>query len=364
MGKKVVIALHGIRTRGVWQKQLTPVLAKSNLIPYPLDYGRFGIPRFLLSQTRDNVLDWFHREYDQIRKGENVKRPSIIAHSFGTYVLSQLLTRYPEVRFDKVILAGSIIAENFDWEKCIASEQVLQVHNEIGTKDIWPRVVKRIRWLIPGGGDSGTNGFINSQSVLENKCPVGHSGTFFSGRYDEWVKFLLAPVVCKEDKKSIKDLLAIAVDQASQHLGIQNHLIRANVFVSFGETLLIPKGLSHNMDGHPDESIMIPVGMGATGRMFKDTTHRSAYFAIHNGTWGVDSLPPAELSKVHPALRWIVSLPLSAPKDGRLIGVMNVDGLAPITNQQALAKSALLDYLAVTASGVSEKLCSLQQGEL
>lgn len=43
---RCVISLHGIRTRGVWQKDLAPVLARHGLIPYALDYGSFSIVKF------------------------------------------------------------------------------------------------------------------------------------------------------------------------------------------------------------------------------------------------------------------------------------------------------------------------------
>lgn len=63
MGKRVVITVHGIRTRGAWQKQLTPILAKHELIPYPLDYGRFSAMSFLIPWRRESKLNWFHNEY-------------------------------------------------------------------------------------------------------------------------------------------------------------------------------------------------------------------------------------------------------------------------------------------------------------
>ena len=39
---KVVVTIHGIRTRGEWQKRITPHLAAHGLVPYHIGYGWFG----------------------------------------------------------------------------------------------------------------------------------------------------------------------------------------------------------------------------------------------------------------------------------------------------------------------------------
>ena len=38
---KRVISLHGIRTRGPWQKDIAPLLAENGFVPHPLDFGYF-----------------------------------------------------------------------------------------------------------------------------------------------------------------------------------------------------------------------------------------------------------------------------------------------------------------------------------
>ena len=40
--KKVLISLHGIRTRGEWQKELCPLVSEKSWKYYPLDYGYFS----------------------------------------------------------------------------------------------------------------------------------------------------------------------------------------------------------------------------------------------------------------------------------------------------------------------------------
>ena len=58
MPPKIVVTLHGIRTRGEWQKQVTSHLARHGLVPYHLDYGFFGVLAFLAPWTRARRVRW------------------------------------------------------------------------------------------------------------------------------------------------------------------------------------------------------------------------------------------------------------------------------------------------------------------
>lgn len=365
MAKRVVITIHGIRTRGTWQKNLATVLAKNDMVPHPLDYGRLGVLGFLTPCVRESKLDWFHREYDRIRSQEKVKRPSVIAHSFGTYLVAELLSNYPEVKFDKIIFAGGIAPKDFDWKKRFDNGQVLHVLNEVATKDIWPAVAKVV---IPRAGCSGSAGFCSQISEVEQHFyPVRHSGTFFEGHYDEWARCINTPLLAPSDAKDIRDILSIATQQTASILNVSLARIRANLFIPIEGILRIPNGASVNMDDHPDISIQIPIGMGATGRVFTDLKSRDPYIAIFNGNWGKNTLPKEELNKVHPELKWIMSFPLTDPVDGRLFGVMNVDGLYDkldynfIDNEKG---QQLLVDLESCADVLSGKLCTLEHGRM
>jgi len=112
---RAVISLHGIRTRGVWQKDLAPVLALRGFVPYALDYDYLSLFKFASRRTRASRLEWLRREYERVTAEAGVHRPSIIAHSFGTYLVANLLEKYGELRFDKVIFAGCIVGTKYDW---------------------------------------------------------------------------------------------------------------------------------------------------------------------------------------------------------------------------------------------------------
>src|ERR1051325_2864688 len=106
MRRPIVISLHGIRTRGGWQKELTQTLNESGFVHVPLDYGFFGALQLLLPFARRKKVDWFRDRYGQA-VGDGPP-PSLIAHSFGTYIATEAMRIYPSVRFDRIILCGSI----------------------------------------------------------------------------------------------------------------------------------------------------------------------------------------------------------------------------------------------------------------
>ncbi|HUD71719.1 MAG TPA: hypothetical protein VMQ62_07115, partial [Dongiaceae bacterium] len=97
--KRVVMSLHGIRTRGIWQKDLAPTLALNDFIPYALDYGWFSTFEFASPKHRDRKVAWLLSEYERVKGQASSSRPSMIAHSFGTFLVAKLLEKYPEISF-------------------------------------------------------------------------------------------------------------------------------------------------------------------------------------------------------------------------------------------------------------------------
>src|SRR5688572_29881867 len=57
----IVASVHGIRTRGKWQKELVPVLSQAGFTPVPLDYGNFWALELLIPQFRRRKVEWFFR---------------------------------------------------------------------------------------------------------------------------------------------------------------------------------------------------------------------------------------------------------------------------------------------------------------
>ena len=114
---RVVISLHGIRTRGKWQKELAPLLNQSGFTAVLSDYGYFNALELLLPWSREKRVKWFLDEYIRERNRLHYVRPwpSIIAHSFGTYLVASAMQKYPQINFDRIIFCGSIVKCDFPW---------------------------------------------------------------------------------------------------------------------------------------------------------------------------------------------------------------------------------------------------------
>jgi len=160
---RLLFTIHGIRTLGAWQDALNPVLKERGWTHCAFKYGYFSLPRFLNKWSRKKIAEDFHEWYlrrrskfepdDRIRR---VKRPSIIAHSFGSLVVGETMAKYKEIKFDKIILCGSILPNDFNWRELLSRNQVWGIRNEFGFRDKWSKLAVKI---IPETGDSGYRGF-------------------------------------------------------------------------------------------------------------------------------------------------------------------------------------------------------------
>lgn len=180
-----VISVHGIRTRGKWQKDLSPALSGAGFTYEPLDFGSFGALMLLIPFFRRRKVKWLRDEL-----ATNKSAPSVIAHSFGSYLVAKALEMDPHLKFGRIILCGSIVRRDFPWHILISGGRVEAVLNCSSKSDLWPRVVT---WLVPDAGPSGTLGFNGPSAFVfeERHAAFGHSGWFYSAHYAQsWIPFL------------------------------------------------------------------------------------------------------------------------------------------------------------------------------
>ena len=190
--RRVVITLHGIRTRGKWQKDLDECLADANFIPKSLDYGWFGVLPFLFQRQREKQVRQFVEDYDSITKKYPDNAPSVIAHSFGTYIVAKALSAYAGlIKFDRVIFCGAIVPVDFPWSAVAKEGLVKRVLNDYGHLDAW---AGNVGLALPDAGPSGREEFSDTANglVIQSCHPEwGHSHYFFELNYKErWIKFL------------------------------------------------------------------------------------------------------------------------------------------------------------------------------
>lgn len=188
----VVISLHGIRTRGEWQKRFAPELAEAGFIPEPLDYGFFGSMKLLNPLSRRRQVDWFRDEYTRVRQRFPTATISIVAHSMGTYLVARAMEIYKEIEFNRVIFCGAIVRRDYPWSGILSRSQFIRVLNDYGSMDIWARIVQ---WVVEDAGQSGLRGFQDEATgrvVQRLHSEFRHSDYFYTLNYrNNWIPFLL-----------------------------------------------------------------------------------------------------------------------------------------------------------------------------
>ena len=186
MPEVVIAPLHGIRTTASWQRTLSDAAqAKGWRCALEIwNYGRFSLLRFLMPWQRETKICWFRKTYTAFLRDSafNLNQnnlPSIVAHSFGTYILGYALLKYDNIRFDKVILCASILPRDFPWQDVLDRGQVTVVRNEYGRNDLPCRIAP---WFIKGAGTSGQEGFWSRHDLsVQNEFHFTHSEYFERG---------------------------------------------------------------------------------------------------------------------------------------------------------------------------------------
>jgi len=225
---RYVFLLHGVTTRGKWQKDVSSLLSAQGLIPIPLDFDYFGARQLVWPPARKRKRQWLLDEYERECARLQCQSPSIVAHSFGCYLVASLLKKYSQVRFDRVVFCGSIVHPAYRWADFAARGQVRSVLNQFGGEDFWAWVVQ---WGVEDAGPSGYSGFSQPCAVLQqqNHPEFEHSDYFFDLNYNQsWLPFLLGKPVAA---------LAASPDASQTPVNWRFRSVLAVVLLLIGATL-------------------------------------------------------------------------------------------------------------------------------
>lgn len=187
----IVFAIHGFNTRGEWKNHLAPILGQETdgerYIFHPWDYGDYKLS-ILNPFSRRKKVNEFHSFYNATMALYNEKPEiCVIAHSFGTYILGNSIKRFPEIKFDRVILLGSVLERNFPWKKF--EKKIKKVLNLIGGADIALLLAN----ITPGLGSAGRNGFIDPpDNLFQYKEEYSDHSDLFGSDYMKsiWIPFI------------------------------------------------------------------------------------------------------------------------------------------------------------------------------
>lgn len=188
--RRLVILVHGIRTRAEWQGRIRALLeARPGTVVEALGYGYFDVLRFIcpfftrsapvkeITEKVRGALHYHRAQFDEV---------VIVGHSFASYILGEMLRADPTLKIDRVLLCGSVLPRNYRWQQL--PNRPKEILNEVGSKDIWPILAHSVTW---GYGSSGTFGF-QTFGVRDRHHAFTHS-EFFEGDFAEkyWLPWIL-----------------------------------------------------------------------------------------------------------------------------------------------------------------------------
>ena len=186
----LVITVHGIRTFGQWQERLEALVMNSSdedIEFTKIDYGYFSVIAFFLPFVRWMATRRIKRLLLETIIEHPWRRIDIVAHSFGTHLVSWSLkslcrSHRGKIHVHTLILAGSVLRPWFRWELLLDGDDrcLDRVVNDCGTKDSI-LVLSQVAILLTGmAGRIGFRGRIREQ--LRNRYfRIGHSGYFVTG---------------------------------------------------------------------------------------------------------------------------------------------------------------------------------------
>ncbi|OYU28150.1 MAG: hypothetical protein CFE41_07970 [Burkholderiales bacterium PBB2] len=185
----VVALIHGIRTAAGWQEKAREALAvEGKVVVAPIGYGYQDVIRFL-GPCRQGAIERVERELRDLQRLHKDSDLVVMAHSFGTYIVSRILREQPDIRIKRLLLCGSIIPTAYRWDSLPHEFTNQTCVNEVGTRDVWP-VFARVASL--GYGGSGTFGFKTSR-VWDRFFDYRHSDFFTDDHFKVfWKPFILS----------------------------------------------------------------------------------------------------------------------------------------------------------------------------
>jgi hypothetical protein len=137
LSKTAVLSVHGIRTFGQWQSRLRKLIEEraEGVAFHTYKFGYFSSIYFLFPFLRNLQVKRLENSMRTIVNDENLDRIFIFCHSFGTYLVANALKSIlnagrPQAKIT-LILCGSVLSPNFNWQSVDAGDR-LRIVNECG----------------------------------------------------------------------------------------------------------------------------------------------------------------------------------------------------------------------------------------
>lgn len=196
-----VFSIHGIRTNASWQSKLSEQIKGATYFETSSrNYLRFDLFMFVFKGLFCGTpMRLVASDLKDLTKRYRV---NVIAHSFGTWLLLEILKDDPDIKVNNVILCGSIFPRGLAWWRKLKtqSNQITgRVVNYCGRRDPFPALAELL------SRDYGASGVVGAgePTVHDSFHDLSHSG-FLTERFceDYWIPFLTDGVIKRSEADS------------------------------------------------------------------------------------------------------------------------------------------------------------------
>ena len=166
--RPVLVMIHGINSNGEWHKLAEDVLQshfECVSYTYPGYRTVLGALRVVAGKQHTAAVDELAEALG--RFASMGRPPTVLAHSFGTYLTGMALDRRPGLTVGPVVLVGAVLPREFDWGNVFRRGQLRRVINYLGARDWVVRLAGFARHARDDLGDIGVVGV-----PLSSKCSV------------------------------------------------------------------------------------------------------------------------------------------------------------------------------------------------
>lgn len=155
---------------------MRPLFETEGLIAKPIGFHVFDIFRFLFGRRRP-AIDRVTQQIKNTIAANPDAELTIIAHSFGTYVVSRILDEDFGIKLTRLIMCGGIVPRDYRWDKIARfnsqkANANVDIVNEFSAGDRWPILARHSTY---GYGDVGTIG-CQDINVRDRRHYIPHSG--------------------------------------------------------------------------------------------------------------------------------------------------------------------------------------------
>lgn len=205
-----LMLVHGIHTDGAWHEQVKAGFRDVGHVRVKgLGYNCVTALQ-LACPFRSAPIEHVVNQFRDARAMEPTARIMVIAHSFGTYIISHILSRYSDINIERIVLCGSIIKNSFRWDLHARHMEDGNIINDVGTRDFYPVLASFSTF---GYGGTGRNGFKNIR-ITDRFFDYEHSDFFLPdndhiARY--WKPYIVDGTVVDSEWNTEKPKTSLAI---------------------------------------------------------------------------------------------------------------------------------------------------------